>query len=394
MSVLTCSLDIGNWYIKWVLFLKDYDDKTSIIAKDMIKTKWMKRWKILDASELIKSISTIISKLSRKVDSPVDEVIVWFSHPDTKITQVSTHKRLVNIEITESEVSSLLENVSDSIDELNYEVLKIIPIRWIIDDTHITKNPVWMQWRKLELIANVFMIPSNIYKDIVKIFDELDIDVIDFIPNILGSEEWVLDAENKDLWCVLIDIWANQTSYVIYEEWINLGYGIIPVWWEEITKDISIWLKIDYSQAEQIKKEEWEIIMDKSEKKVENSEIDKLFLSEIIEARLSEDIYKPIVEKMEELWVYGKLPWWVILIGGSSRLKNIEEFTREYFGLCCRKWKIIDTTYQELWSNPLFVNTIWNYIWEEKYGDEWGGFGISFSFGWLKSLKEWFKKIF
>ena len=392
MSLLTCSLDIGNWYIKWVLFLKDYDNNESIIAKDMIKTKWLKRGKILDSSELIKCISDMISKLSKKVDSPIDEVIVGFSHPDMKIKQVSTHKRLVNIEITESEVSSLLETVSENIDELNYEVLKIIPIRWIIDNEHVTKNPVGMQWRRIDLVANIFMVPSNIYKDLTKIFDELEIDVIDFVPNILWAEEGVLDSESKDLWCVLIDLWANQTSYVIYEEWVNLGYGIIPIGWEEITKDISIGLKIDYSQAEQIKKEEGEIIIDKSNKP-ENSEIDKLFLSEIIEARLSEDIYKPILNKMEELGVLGKLPWWVILIGWSSKIKNIEEFTRETFGLSCKIWKINNHNFRELWANPIFVNSIWNYIWEEKYGDEWW-FSFSFNMGWLKSITEWFKKIF
>jgi cell division ATPase FtsA len=42
-----------------------------------------------------------------------------------------------------------------------------------------------MQGRKLELTANIFMIPANIYKDLIKIFDELEIDIIDFIPNIL-----------------------------------------------------------------------------------------------------------------------------------------------------------------------------------------------------------------
>jgi len=392
MSLLTCSLDIWNWYIKWVLFLKDYDEKESIIAKDMIKTKWLKRWKILDSSELIKSISEIISKLSKKVDSPIDEVIIGFSHPDMKIKQVATHKRLVNIEITESEVSSLLENVSENIDELNYEVLKIIPIRWIIDNEHITKNPVGMQWRKIELVANIFMIPSNIFKDLNKIFDELEIDVIDFVPNILWVEEGVLDAESKDLWCVLIDLWTNQTSYVIYEEWVNLGYGIIPIWWEEITKDISIWLKIDYTQAEQIKKEEWEIILDKNNKP-EDSQIDKMFLSEIIEARLSEDIYKKIADKMEELWVLGKLPWWVILIWWTSKIKNIEEFTREYFGLSCKKWKINNDSFRELGANPIFVNSIWNYIWEEKYGEEWW-FNFSFNLWFLKNIWEWFKKIF
>jgi cell division protein FtsA len=232
MSNITCSLDIWNGYIKWVLFLEDYDEKTSIIAKDMIKTKWYKRGKILDYNELVKTISTVINNLSKKIDAPIDEVIIGISHPDTKIKQLSTHKRLTNIEITEADANSLLQNIEEAAQDLNYEILKIIPVRWIIDDEQVTKSPIGMQWRKLDLTANVFMIPSSIYKDIIKIFDDLEIDILDFIPNIIWWETGSLDAENKDLWCILIDIGANQTSYVIYEEWNNLGYGIIPIGWE------------------------------------------------------------------------------------------------------------------------------------------------------------------
>ncbi len=394
MSWLVCSLDIWNGYIKWVLFLEDYDDKRSIVAKDMIKSEWLKKWKILDSNNLIKSISKVIENLSKKVDTPVDQVIVWLSHPDMKVKSHSTHKRLVNIEITEKDISSLLEWVWESVDELNYEVLKIIPIKWTIDDDHNTKNPIWMQWRKLDLQANVFMIPSNTYKDLEKIFDELDIDIIDFIPNILWAEESCLSAETKDLWWVLIDIWANQTSYVIYEEWINLWYWIIPIWWEEITKDISIWLKIDYIQAEQIKKEEWNIILSNEQKQDDESNIDKLFLSEIIEARLSEDIYRPIVEQMQELWVYWKLPWWVILTWWAWKIWNIEEYTRNYFSLACKVWVVNDISFKELWSNPIFVNSIWNYIWEEKYWEESWGFSLVFNMWFLKSIKDFIKKIF
>ena len=394
MTDLTCSLDLGNWYIKWVLFMEDYDGKKSIIAKELQKTKGLKKGKILDSTSLINTISTVLDNLSKKIDSPIDEVILGISHPSMKIKKMSSHKRLTHLEITEKEVNSLLETISQEADELNYEIIKIIPTKWIIDDTHITKNPVWMEWRKLELVANIFMIPSNTHKDLEKIFDELEIDIIDIIPNILWAEEWVLDAETKDLWCVLIDIGTNQTSFTIYEEWVNLWYWIIPIGWEEITKDISIWLKVDFIQAEQIKKEEWEIILNKSEANIENSEIDKLFLSEIIEARLAEDIYKPILEKLEELDLAGKLPWWIILVWWWAKIKNIEEFTREYFQLACKIWKIQQQEFAQLWQNPLFVNVIWDYIWEEKYWEDQWGWLLNFNFDWLGKIIDLIKKIF
>lgn len=394
MSWITCSLDIGNGYIKWVLFLEEYEKKTTIIAKDMVKSKWLKRWKILDSNSLSESLLIILENLSKKVDSPIDEVIVWISHPDMKVEQATNHKRLTNIEITNSEVSSLLEQVTEYIDEMNYEILKVIPSKWVIDDSNVVKNPIWMQWRKLELFANIFMIPSNFYKELDNIFSKLEIDVIDYVPNILWSEEWVIDSETKDLWWVLIDIWTNQTSYIIYEDGVNIWYGIIPIWWEEITKDISIWLKIDYNQADQIKKEEWEILLNQEDIDKENSKVDKLFLSDIIEARLSEDIYKPILEKMEKLWVAWKLPWWVILIWWSSKIKNIDEFTRNYFGLSCKHWKIVNWSFGELWMNVQFINSIWDYIWEWKYWEDGSSFNFSFNISFLKNIVEWFKKIF
>jgi cell division protein FtsA len=277
---------------------------------------------------------------------------------------------------------------------MNYEVLKVIPTKWIIDETEVTKNPLWLQWRKLELHANIFMIPSNIYKELEKIFYKLEIDVVDFIPNILWLEEACLDSETRDLWWVLIDIWTNQTSYVIYEDGMSLWYWVIPVWWEEITKDVSIWLKIDYNQAEQVKKEEWEIILDDDTKNDEETKIDSLFLSDIIEARLADDIYKPILEKMEELGVLWKLPGGIILSGWGSKIRNIEEFTRNYFSLSCKRWKVSNNKYQDIWTNLQFLNAIWNYLWEEKYWESSKWFSFGLNFGFLSKIVDWIKKIF
>lgn len=389
MWELKCLLDIGNGYIKWVLILKEQEWSPTVIAREMVKTLWFKKWRILDGSSFIQVIQVVIDNLAKKVDTWIDEVIIGISHPDMKIKKLTANKRLLQIDIQEQDAESLLQNISDLSWEVNYEVLKIIPVNWIVDNELKVKDPIWMQWRNLELVANVFMVPVNFYRELEKIFDQIDIDIVDVVPNILWAEEAVLDAEIKDLWCLLIDIWANQTSFVIYEDWLPLYYWVVPIWWEEITKDISIWLQIDYKEAEKIKKEKWTILMWES---IEDEQLDMWFLSEIISARC-EDIFSYILEKMEQLWVDSKLPWWTVIIWGGAKIKNIQEFAKQYFKLSSKLWEVLSNKFWDLWANPQFINIIWDYLWEDKY---WGMINrwLNIDFGIFKKISDFFKKLF
>ena len=194
MWELKCLLDIWNWYVKWVLILKEQEWSPTVIAREMVKTLWFKKGRVLDGSSFIQVIQVVLDNLAKKVDTWIDEVIIGVSHPDMKIKRLTANKRLLQIDIQEQDAESLLQNISDLSWEVNYEVLKIIPVNWIVDNELKVKDPIWMQGRNLELVANVFMVPVNFYRELEKIFDQIDIDIVDFVPNILWAEEAVLDA--------------------------------------------------------------------------------------------------------------------------------------------------------------------------------------------------------
>lgn len=392
MWKLKCIIDIGNGYVQWLLLLKEWEWDVSLLGREMIKTAWLKKWRMLDGSSFIQVVQAVLENLAKKIDSDIDEVIVGISHPEMRIKRINTNKRMLQMNIQDSDVEGLLRSISDTSWEINYEVLKIIPVSWIIDNELKVKDPIWMQGRNLELIADVFMIPSNFYHDLDKIFDEIGIDIVDYIPNILWAEDAILDVETKDLWCLLLDIGTNQSSYVIYEDGTPLHYGVIPLWGEDVTKDISIGLQQDYKEAEQIKKEKGMILT--NEEAEEDEQLDIRFLSEIIWARY-EDIFEAVEEKMEELGVDGKLPWGVILIWWSSKLKNIEELSKKFFRLSCKIWSVANSKLWELGNNPQFTNVIGCYNWEEKYGDSmrWW-FGLNFELGIFRKIGDFFKKIF
>ena len=90
-----------------------------------------------------------------------------------------------------------------------------------------------------------------------------------------------------------MDIGANQTSYVVYEEGFPVLYGVLPVGGEEVTKDISIGLQVDIRDAERIKREKGLIIMDN--RILEEDTVDIRFLSDIMIAR-----YEEILELINE----------------------------------------------------------------------------------------------
>jgi cell division ATPase FtsA len=65
----------------------------------------------------------------------------------------------------------------DSAIKTNYEILKIVPVQWIIDEELKVKDPLGMEARKLELTADIFQIPRTYYQQLVDAFVRLDIHV-------------------------------------------------------------------------------------------------------------------------------------------------------------------------------------------------------------------------
>lgn len=391
MENISVILDLGNWYIKWAVIAKE-EGRTVVLAKEMVKTKWMRKWKVLDIDDFVFSINSVLDSFTKKLGWDfLDDVYVGISHPHMLIKRVVEQKRVMDSKIDKSD----LDHISDLLEsswEANYETIKIIPVQWIIDDHIKLKDPIWMEWKKLELLADVFMIPKNFYNSIKETFQKLELGEPELIPNILWATEVALDLDSRDLGTIMIDIWNNQTTYVIYEEWYPLTYWVIPIWAEDVTKDISIWLQVDIKEAEKIKREKWLIIFD--EERMQDETIDVWFLSDIIAARY-EEIFEKINNRLLDLWRDGKLPWGVMLIWGWAKIQNLDRLAKNIFKLAVFYWKDKVLNIWDLSWNQQFVNVLWAYVWAKKYAEtpsSWLSFKLNFGF--MQKIIKFFKDLF
>lgn len=398
MQDLKAIFDIGNWYIKWALIGKD-EDKTVVLAKEMIKTKGMRKGKILDSDDFLMSLSAVIESFHKKLgDDYLDQVFVGISHPEMIINRIHESKRVMTEKITHDDINHLSKIVSDISGQTNYEIIKIIPVQWVIDDLRKEKDPLGLTAKKLELVADVFMVPKSFYNNLVEIFDKVSLRVVDIVPTILGSSEVVLDFDLKDLGACIIDIGANQTTMAVYEEGTPLSYYILPVGWEDVTRDISLGLQVDIKEAEEIKKRFGQ--PQQADKIDPNMPIDQSFLQEVIGARY-EQIFGLCEEHLADLERDARLPWGVFLVGGGSKADGIEPIAKGIFKLATFKWKDLIYNLGDLSSNQQLLSLIGIYAWADKYYEGWKSRfrGISLSrfnmwWQWRSKIRQWIKNIF
>lgn len=391
MKDIKAVFDIGNDSIKTVVFAKD-DEKDLILFKHIENTKGMRKGKFLDTEEFTETLGKIVEKIVQKLGGDfIDEVFVGVSHPETVVKRISEQKRIMDNEIRENDVEHLSKVVADVALQTNYETVKILPVSWIIDDQKREKDPIGLKGKRLELIADAFMIPKNFYNTIIEAFDNIWLAVVDVIPNIIASAEIALDYDRKDLGTVLVDIGKNQTSYAIFEDGYCLGYGNIPLGWEDVTKDISIGMQIDIKEAEEIKKINGMTILDKKNKDKET--LDTHFLTDIISARY-EEILDKVNNQLINMGKDGRLPGGIVLIGGGARTPNLDILCKNIFKLATFFGKPTQNNIGELGNNIQFINVLWVYIRGNKYVEWRKWTGINLNFNIAEKVKGFFKNLF
>ncbi|MDR0650199.1 MAG: hypothetical protein LBG59_02035 [Candidatus Peribacteria bacterium] len=298
MNDIRAIFDIGNETIKAVVFGRD-NDKDIILSKQTEPVLGMRKGKIIDAEAFTNTLNRITENFIKKLGGDfIEKVYVGISHPEMMTQRIIEGKRIMNDEVEPDDLEHLSRIVADIANVNNYETIKIVPVARIVDEEKKEKDPIGLKCKKLELMADVFLIPKNYYNGLIDAFDKIGLEVSDIIPNILASSEVAVDYDHKDLGTVLIDIGKNQTSYVIYEDGYPIGYGTLPLGGEDITKDISIGMQVDIKEAENIKKTNGTTIVD-SETPMDVA-LDIHFLAEIISARY-EQIFLKINKHLENL---------------------------------------------------------------------------------------------
>src|SRR3989339_2065581 len=333
-------LDVGTYAIRVAVGRlvpsPEGGEQIHIIGAVEVPSAGVNKGTITNLEDAVSSISRALEQAERITGVPVNSAWVGISGGHI-ISQES--RGVIGVgrsdgEIREEDVERSIEAARTVATPTKYEIIHVIPKRFIVDGQRGVKDPVGMNGIRLEVDALIIQGLSSQIKNLTKCVYRTGLDIEDVVFSILATSESVVTDRQKDLGVCVINIGASTTSLVVFEEGDILHSAVLPIGSDHITSDIAIGLRTSIEVAEQMKLRHATCLTEEVGKKddinlaelgaVEEEWVGRRFVADITEARVSE-IFELVDRELQKIDRSGMLPAGVVLTGGGAKLAGILE---------------------------------------------------------------------
>lgn len=286
----------------------------------------------------------------------------------------------------------------------NRKILHTLVNEYIVDGAPDIKDPIGMSAAKLKVSGMVIDIFTPAYKNLEKIVRSVGGEISGVVYSPLSAAISVLTKSQKENGVALIDVGAETTSLVVYEDNKLIHLNSWPVGSKNISNDLAIALQIPIEAADKLKTTYgYAVSHDISSrdtidlKKIDTAVVgtpSRRYVSEVIEARL-EEIFELIDKDLVMIGKSRKLPSGIVLTGGGAKLPGIAELAKHKFKLSTQiglvpsgLFEVIDHNLLEYVESPEYAVVLGLILKSEDVGD------ISLNNdGLLENIKKVFKRL-
>jgi cell division protein FtsA len=337
-------LDIGSSKICAVVGQAQEDDSVKVVGVGSSHLTGLRKGVVNEIEETVSGISEAIEIAERNCGFTIDRANVNINggHINSFNSRGVVAVGRADQEITKNDMTRAEEAAQAIQITPNKEIIHVIPRFFVIDNQEGIKDPIGMTGVRLEIDAHIITVSTQVSKNLSKCINQAGLRMDDIIVTPLAAAKAVLDKRQKELGCAVVDIGAETTGIVVFEEDSVIYTNVFPVGASAVTNDIAIGLRTSVDVAEKVKLKYGNAYhKDVSEKdKVDLSSIDikeegvysKRHIAEISEARM-EEIFKIIRDDLKRINKDVLLPAGIVLTGGGAKLESIETLAKECFNL-------------------------------------------------------------
>ncbi|MDR1679635.1 MAG: cell division protein FtsA [Prevotellaceae bacterium] len=342
MSNYIVALDFGSDKIAGMVARRGADDSLEIIAVASENSVGVRRGLINNYSAAAASATRIIDRLQQDANIIIDKVYAGIGgHTMKSLAQKQRLSSDSEQEFTREQLDELCKRNFELSPDGN-TVYDAMPQEAVIDGD-VELNPEGCVGSSLEagylLATGQPSIELRLCHCIERIPQKLAASFV--LP--FTTAEILVSPEEKESGVAVIDFGAETTTVVVYAEHFMRHMAVIPFGGKSITQDIRS-LKVTEANAERLKKEYGYALqsLDTEPKTIniktggqDNPIHSKKDLNLIIQSRVDE-ILEMVCEEIYKSGYMDKLAEGIIITGGASQLRGIEQFVELKSGMKVR----------------------------------------------------------
>ena len=331
------SIDIGSSSVKTIVGEK-FHNGINVIGTGQTYTSGIKNGLIDDFDIARQAIKDTIKKASIASGVDIKDVFLKLPIIGTEVYDESNEIEFYeDTEIDGTHIESVLEGIRDKNDVPETEVIKVFPIRFVVDKDNEVSDPKELIARNsLKVDAGVIAIQKSILINMIKCVEACGVDVLDVYSDAYNYG-FILTPTEKELGACVIDIGEDLTQVAFYERGELVDAESIEMAGRDITDDIAQGLNTTYDTAEKVKHQYGHAFYDSasdqdvfsvdqvdSDEHVQYTQKD---LSDFIEQRV-EDIFFEVFDVLQELGLT-KVNGGFVVTGGSANLLGVKELLQD-----------------------------------------------------------------
>lgn len=320
-----------------------------IIGMGKAPSRGLEKGVVVDIGETTNSIKRSIEEAENMADVRIDRVYAGIAgrHINSINNSGTVSISRDNRTITTDDVRRVIETAQAIQISPDSELIHVIPRQYIVDGQEGITDPVGMTGTRLEVDVHIVTGSITAVHNIFRCVNNLGIEIEKIVLQPLASSYAVLSEAEKELGVVLMDIGGGTTDIAIFRRGDIWYSKILPIAGEHITNDITVGLKVEYQEAERIKRteglprvdeasgeERFEITTISGEKR----SIAERKLAKIIQPRL-EELFDLAMGEIEDAGYRDLVPAGIVLTGGTALLKGLPEFVQERYNIAVRRGK-------------------------------------------------------
>jgi len=344
---IVAAVDIGTTKIVSLVGRLNEQGKLEVLGISQTPSKGVKRGVVLNIEETVNAIQTTSSEAVEQSGIKFNEVFVGIAgqHIKSVRNRGYINRDSYDDEITREDLQHLIDDMYKIPVDVGEEIIHVLPQSYIVDNETGVKNPVGMFGKRLEANFHIVIGQISSARNIEKCINRVGLDVKQLVLEPLASSAAVLTEDEKEAGVALVDIGGGTTDVAVYYDDVIRHTAVIPFGGNVITRDIKEGCAILQRQAESLKLQFGSALGDLAqEDKVvtipgisgrDPKEISFRSLAYIIQSRM-EEIIDAVSFEIENSGYYDKLSAGIVLTGGGSLLKHLNQLVKFKTGMDVR----------------------------------------------------------